>query len=124
MHSVQTTTLWRSPGRRANLEALGLEAELRELDARLLDGWGASFDAIVTDLPYGVSASLGGEAMNELYGEILEASALVLRRGGVAVFAAPAGALTVPSQSFAILECHREFVHQSLIRETTVLCRR
>jgi len=111
-------------GARTNLEALGLNAELRQLDARRLDAWDVSFDAIVSDLPYGLSASTRGSMMNQLYGEILEASALVLPRGRVAVFAAPAGMLPVRSDQFVVLERHREFVHRSLAREITVLCRR
>lgn len=111
-------------GTRTNLEALGLTAELRQLDARRLDAWGVSFDAIVSDLPYGLSASTSGVMTNQLYAEILDASALVLPRGRVAVFAAPVETLPVPSDRFVVLERHREFVHKSLAREITVLSRR
>ncbi len=111
-------------GARTNLEALGLKAVLRQLDARRLDAWGLGFDAVVCDLPYGRSASTSGVMTNELYGQILEASALVLPRGGVAVFAAPLEMLPVPGDQFVVLERHREFVHRSLAREITVLTRR
>jgi len=111
-------------GARTNLEALGLNAELRQLDARRLDAWGISFDAIVSDLPYGLSASTSGVMPNQLYSEILEASALVLPRGRVAVFAAPLETLSVPGDQFVVLERHHEFVHRSLAREITVLGRR
>jgi tRNA G10 N-methylase Trm11 len=53
-------------GARANIEALGLEPRLRQLDARRMDAWGMTFDAVVSDLPYGVSASLAGARMTEL----------------------------------------------------------
>ena len=111
-------------GAHTNLEALGLKAELRQLDARRLDTWGVRFDAIVSDLPYGLSASKSGVMTNQLYGEIVEAAALVLPRGRVAVFAAPLDMLPVPRDQFVVLERHHEFVHRSLAREITVLGRR
>jgi tRNA (guanine10-N2)-dimethyltransferase len=111
-------------GSRDNLQALGLDAGLRVLDARRLDDWGATFDAVVSDLPYGLSASLAGAATRELYREILRAAALVLPRGRVAVLAAPEGWLPDPSGQFVVLERHVERVHETLRREITVLCRR
>jgi tRNA G10 N-methylase Trm11 len=78
----------------------------------------------VTDLPYGLSASLAGIRMVELYREILQAAALVLPRGRVGVFAAPLGMLPAAADHFLVLERHLEFVHESLTREITVLCRR
>src|SRR5262245_6602382 len=111
-------------GSRANLEALGLDADLRVLDGRRLDAWGMTFDAVVSDLPYGSSASLAGASSRELYGQILQAAALVLPRGRVAVLAAPAGQLPDDLEQFLVLERHLERVHDSLQREITVLCRR
>jgi tRNA (guanine10-N2)-dimethyltransferase len=111
-------------GTRANLGAFGLEAHLRRLDARRLDAWGMTFDAIVTDLPYGLSASLAGIRMVELYREVLQAAALVLPRGRVGVFVAPVGMLPAAPDHFMVLERHLELVHESLTREITVLCRR
>src|SRR5215831_5790368 len=90
-------------GAQANLEALGLAAHLRQLDARALETWGVTFDAIVSDLPYGLSASLGGLGMIELYREILRAAALVLPRGRVAVFMAPIGMLPRVPEHFVVL---------------------
>src|SRR5439155_8088116 len=104
-------------GSRANLEALGLSARLRHLDARRLDAWGVAFDAIVSDLPYGLSASLAGVRLADLYREILRAAALVLPRGRVAVLAAPLGMLPAASDQFLVLERHRESVQESLTRE-------
>jgi tRNA G10 N-methylase Trm11 len=78
----------------------------------------------VTDLPYGLAASLAGVRMVELYREILQAAALVLPRGGVGVFVAPAGMLPAVPDHFVVLERHLEFVHESLKREITVLSRR
>jgi tRNA (guanine10-N2)-dimethyltransferase len=111
-------------GSRENLAALGLDASLRVLDARRLDAWGVTFDAIVSDLPYGLSASLAGARSRELYREVLEAAALVLPRGRVAVLAAPEGLLPEVPEHFLALEHHVEHVHDSLRREITVLCRR
>lgn len=111
-------------GAGVNLKALGLEAQLRRLDARRLDAWGVTFDTIVSDLPYGLSASLGGAVTTEFYREVIRAAALVLPRGGVAVLGAPLGMLPVASDQFVVLERHVEFVHKSLTREISVLCRR
>jgi tRNA (guanine10-N2)-dimethyltransferase len=111
-------------GSRANLEALGLEARLRVLDARRLDAWSFTFDAVVSDLPYGLSASLAGASSRELYREILQAAALVLPRGRVAVLAAPEGLLPDVPEQFVVLERHVERVHERLRREITVLSRR
>lgn len=111
-------------GSRANAETLGVVVELRALDARNLERWGMWFDAIVSDLPYGVSASLAGARTQQLYREILESAAIVLPRGRVAVLAAPRGALPVAPEQFVVLERHFERVHGSLEREISVLCRR
>jgi len=111
-------------GSRENLDALGLDAALRVLDARRMDAWGRTFDAVVCDLPYGLSASLAGAPVRELYREVLEAAALVLPRGRVAVLAAPSGLLPDAPEQFVALERHVERVHESLHREITVLCRR
>ena len=111
-------------GASANLGALGLEAQVRHLDARRLDAWETMFDAIVSDLPYGLTASLAGVEMSELYSEILQAAALVLPRGGVAVLAASRGTLPAAPDQFVQVEQHLEFVHEAMTREITVLCRR
>jgi tRNA (guanine10-N2)-dimethyltransferase len=111
-------------GSRENLDALGLDATLRTLDARRMDAWGTVFDAVVSDLPYGISASLAGAPVAQFHREVLEAAALVLPRGRVAVLAAPAGRVPDAPDLFVVLERHVERVHESLEREITVLCRR
>ncbi|HKF16274.1 MAG TPA: methyltransferase domain-containing protein [Candidatus Dormibacteraeota bacterium] len=111
-------------GSRLNTDALGLDVNLRVLDARRLDGWGMTFDAIVSDLPYGLSASLAGTSIVGLYRDILRSAALVLPRGGVAVLGAPSGLLPAAPDQFVVLERHVERVHESLQREISVLCRR
>lgn len=111
-------------GSRSNIDALGLDVKLRVLDARRLDRWGATFDAIVSDLPYGLSASLAGASTVALYRDILQSAALVLPRGRVAVLGAPSGMLSAAPEQFVVLERHVERVHESLQREISVLCRR
>src|SRR5215813_1916463 len=76
-------------GSRSNTDSLGLDVNLRVLDARRLDRWGMTFDAIVSDLPYGLSASLAGTSIVGLYRDILQSAAQVLPRGRVAVLGAP-----------------------------------
>lgn len=111
-------------GSRSNIDALGLDVKLRVLNARRLDRWGVMFDAVVSDLPYGLSASLAGASTVELYRDILQSAALVLPRGRVAVLGAPYGMLPADPEQFGVLERHVERVHGSLQREISVLCRR
>jgi tRNA (guanine10-N2)-dimethyltransferase len=111
-------------GARRNLAALGLSAEVRELDAARLADWRLTFDALVTDLPYGHSASLFGASAVQVSASILRSAALVLPRGRVAVVMAPAGLVQAPRDLFLTLERHLEPVHSSLTREISVLVRR
>ena len=111
-------------GSRSNTDALGLDVNLRVLDARRLDRWGVTFDAIVSDLPYGLSASLAGTSIVGLYRDVLQSAAQVLPRGRVAVLGAPYGLLPAAPDQFIVLERHVERVHESLQREISILCRR
>jgi putative methyltransferase (TIGR01177 family) len=111
-------------GARRNLAALGLHGEVRELDAARLAEWRITFDGLVTDLPYGHSASLFGASAVELSAGVLRSAALVLPRGRVAVVMAPAGLVRPPGDLFLTLERHLEHVHSSLTREISVLVRR
>jgi tRNA (guanine10-N2)-dimethyltransferase len=106
-----------------NFQALGLaeRVDLRQLDAR---AWGARperFDAIVSDLPYGRTASVKGVDRDVLYREFLDATARVLLPGGRAVVMLPEGALPPLLPGIAVQATFAEVVHASLTREIVVL---
>ena len=90
---------------------------------RALHGWSRTFDAIVTDVPYGRSASLAGDDARSLYGRFLRSAASVLRPGGRAVVMAPKGALALPGPGLRLLASFDEYVHGSLTRTVSVLAR-
>lgn len=77
-------------GSGANLAHFGFSGTLfpshvRDAPARLRAHGVEAVDAIVTDLPYGRSATTGREKLGELYPKAFEAAARVLKPGGFAV---------------------------------------
>ncbi|QQG39853.1 MAG: methyltransferase domain-containing protein [Candidatus Aenigmatarchaeota archaeon] len=108
-------------GAKRNAAHLGLAADVRHIDGRLTSGWGVKFDAIVTDLPYGRSASLKKVKMAELYKDFLESAWGVLGPDKYAVVLAPKGKLKVPPKLFAKVSAFDEYVHGSLTRQIFVL---
>ena len=110
-------------GAARNFAALGLAdgVDLRHLDAR---AWGElphRFDAIVTDLPYGHSASIKGVDRDALYRAFLDVAASILVLGGRAVLMLPAGALPPSPADLTLEASFLEFVHGSLTRQVVVL---
>lgn len=110
-------------GCRMNLAHAGVQADVRLLDARRMDEWDVTVDAIATDVPYGVSASLHHADRDDLYDGFLRRAADVLRPGRRAVVVARSGSLKPPAE-FETLSVHDEDVHGSLTRRVTVLRRR
>jgi putative methyltransferase (TIGR01177 family) len=111
-------------GCRANLAFENVAADVRRIDARALGDWGLMFDAVVTDLPYGRSASAHGVQLPDLFQAFLGAAAGVVRDGARVVVMAPAG-LPEPSNTlFDVITVLRERVNRSLMREIWVLYRR
>jgi tRNA (guanine10-N2)-dimethyltransferase len=111
-------------GCQANLAFENVAADVRRIDARTLGDWGLVFDAMVTDLPYGRSASTHGAQVPDLFRAFLDAAAGVVRDGARVVVMAPAG-LPEPSNTlFDVITVLRERVNRSLTREIWVLCRR
>jgi len=79
---------------------------------------------VVTDLPYGRSASAHGVQLPDLFRTFLGAAAGVVRDGARVVVMAPAG-LPEPSNTlFDVITVLRERVNRSLTREIWVLYRR
>ncbi len=107
-------------GARRNLEHVGAAGEVRVMDARHLERWGMGVDAIVTDLPYGRSATLRQEA-RRLYAEFLASAARVLRPGGHVVVMHPKDDLPEPPRSLRTVRRLEEAVHDSLTREVHVM---
>lgn len=110
-------------GSRLNLADAGLEAEVRQLDARQVERWDRRFDAVVSDLPYGRSASVRGVPRAQLYDDILRGLERVLPAGRRAVLMTAAGALPA-ARGFEALETFERVVHDELTRQITVLERR
>lgn len=107
-------------GSRRNLAEAGLDAEVRQLDARQLDRWGRQFDAVVSDLPYGRSASIHGVPRPQLYDDILAGLERVLPPGRRAALMSAAGALPA-ARGFRTLEVFDRVVHDQLTRQITLL---
>jgi putative methyltransferase (TIGR01177 family) len=107
-------------GARRNLAHVGAAGDVRVLDARRLEEWGTAVDAIVTDLPYGRSATLLLDS-RRLYAEFLGAAAGVVRPGGRIVVVHPKGELPAAPPSLRVVRRLEEVVHDSLTREVHVL---
>jgi tRNA (guanine10-N2)-dimethyltransferase len=110
-------------GSRLNLAATGLDAEVRQLDARQLERWERRFDAVVSDLPYGRTASVHGVPLTRLYDDILRGLRPVLAPGRRAVLMTAAGALPT-ARGFETVATFDRVVHGDLTRRITVLERR
>lgn len=97
------------------------QIDLRHLDARSWSGSGLRFDAIVSDLPYGRSASIKGAVRGDLYRSFLDVAAEILRPGGRAVLMAAEGTIPIPPACLEAVARFSEVVHGSLTREVVVL---
>lgn len=104
-----------------NLAHYGLHADLRRQDARHWRTAGIRFDAIVSDLPYGHSASLKGSDRDDLYRTFLEVAAEILNPHGRMVLMCRYGTLPGPPSDLALVERFQEVVYGSLNREILVL---
>ncbi|MFQ5886968.1 MAG: methyltransferase domain-containing protein, partial [Anaerolineae bacterium] len=74
-----------------NLEHYGMEDfHLERMDARELgEKYPGMFDALATDLPYGISSSTRGQRLNGLYSQSLGSFYETLRKGGYACVVSP-----------------------------------
>ncbi len=110
---------WRMvKGAEQNLKYYGIkDYELITADARELK-FDKQVDAVVTDPPYGISASTGGENQEELYMEFLQAVKENLKEDGRICMATP-HYLDLPAiidKKFSIIEKHSIRMHKSLTR--------
>ncbi|NOX71156.1 MAG: methyltransferase domain-containing protein [Candidatus Micrarchaeota archaeon] len=76
------------------------------------------FDAIVTDLPYGISASTGKEIKEQLYSDAIFPIEKVLKDGGFCVIAAP-GEMHLKTK-MKLIEIHNEQLSTNLVRHIHV----
>lgn len=101
--------------------------EVHEWDVRKLSEYlpENSIDAVVTDPPYGRSASLGGEDKRTLYFLALSQIFRVLKKNGFVSIACPLEVLEFDSLArragFLIVEKHYQRIHKSLSRIFYVL---
>ncbi|MFP4115634.1 MAG: methyltransferase domain-containing protein [Candidatus Aenigmatarchaeota archaeon] len=114
-------------GSRMNLDYYGLEGEVEKVDAQELSRrWNESFDAVVTDPPYGRAAKVGGEEVKNLYGKSLEEISKVLKEGAKCVIGAPKkigleGVLKEKAPGLKTEKRFEEKVHGDLFREIYIL---
>jgi tRNA (guanine10-N2)-dimethyltransferase len=109
-------------GAKLNLDAYGAEYNLIRGDASRLPFEDNSFDAIVTDPPYGRSAMIKAESLEKLYRESFREMFRVLGPGRRAVIVSeipPAG--IAREAGFAVIAEYSQRVHKSLTRNIVVL---
>jgi len=81
-------------------------------------------DAIVTDPPYGISASTGGEKSNELYQQSIDSLQNLIKKGGLVCIATPHYLdinEMLQGTNFQIIEQHHIRMHKSLTRVISLL---
>ncbi|HDP96409.1 MAG TPA: methyltransferase domain-containing protein [Euryarchaeota archaeon] len=108
-------------GSRRNLEHLGIEAHLMQTDVGEIGRLGRRFDCIVTDPPYGRSASTNREPADALYSRALDAfSENLVGRGRVGIIVPNTDILDFEDR-FKLVTNASLRVHRSLIRNFVVL---
>jgi tRNA (guanine10-N2)-dimethyltransferase len=81
-------------------------------------------DCIVTDPPYGRSATTLGREIGEIVSDFLSTAKGLLPKGKRICIASPKGARTaraIKESGFRLVESHSVYVHRSLTREIAVL---
>jgi tRNA (guanine10-N2)-dimethyltransferase len=104
-----------------NLKAFELDFALMEGDACRMPLKEATINAIVTDPPYGRSAAILAESLEELYSHSLEEIQRVLKPGGIAVVVSDKDAYEYGKKAgLKVLEIYVQRVHRSLTRTITI----
>lgn len=104
-------------GCRENLGA----ADLLLADAAHLPIRDGTFDAVVTDLPYGQSVRIRASNMHRLYRESLEEIRRVLAPGRRAVVVTHTDIKDIAQDHFAYVDLYEQRVHKSLTRRIMVI---
>jgi len=97
------------------------QGEILRADARNLPFPPDSFDAVVTDLPYGQSVSIRACSLDALYQDALEEITRVLKPGRRAVLVTHRNIRDLAGIYMEIVGCHSQRVHKSLTRHVLVL---
>jgi tRNA (guanine10-N2)-dimethyltransferase len=92
-------------------------------DGRRLPFHDRSFDAVVTDLPYGQSVSIRARSLDSLYRDALGEITRVLRPGRRAVLVTHRDVRSLAATYMRVEGCYSQRVHKSLTRHILVLAR-
>ncbi|MDR1820165.1 MAG: TIGR01177 family methyltransferase [Methanobrevibacter sp.] len=114
-------------GTNINLEHYGLtDYKLYHLDVRemkLID----KVDAVVTDPPYGISSSTGGENSENIFYQFLDSIAKNIKKDGIITIASP-DSLNLDhilnELNFELIERHKIKMHKSLTRVISVITKK
>lgn len=108
-------------GARMNLEVFKLDYALMEGDACRIPLKEATINAVVTDPPYGRSAAIVAESLEELYSCALSEIERVLKPGGIAVVVSDKAAAKYGEKAgLKVLNIYSQRVHRSLTRTITI----
>ncbi len=109
-------------GAKLNLDWFNSDSSLVQGDASSLPFVDNSFDAIVTDPPYGRSAMIKAESLEKLYRESFKEMFRVLKQGKKAVIVSEIPAAEIAQKAgFEVLSEYQQRVHRSLTRNIIVL---
>lgn len=104
-----------------NLEAFKLDYVLMEGDACRVPLKEETINAVVTDPPYGRSAAIVAESLEELYSCALNEIERVLKPGGIAVVVSDKAAAEYGEKAgLKVLYIYAQRVHRSLTRTITI----
>jgi tRNA (guanine10-N2)-dimethyltransferase len=108
-------------GARMNLEAFRLDYVLIEGDACRMPFKEATIDAVVTDPPYGRSAAILAESLEELYSCSLNEIQRILKPGGIAIVVSDKASSEYGEKAgLTVLNIYAQRVHRSLTRTITI----
>ena len=104
-----------------NLRAFKLGCTLVKGDARMIPFKEGTISSIVTDPPYGRSAAILGESLEDLYSSAFEDIQRVLKLGGIAVVVSDKDVSEYGKKvGLKVLEIYFQKVHRSLTRRITI----
>jgi tRNA (guanine10-N2)-dimethyltransferase len=109
-------------GARTNLDYYDVNYSLMYQDACRLALRDEGMDAVVTDPPYGRSAAIKAESIEDLLEDSIEEIFRVLKKGKRAVFVSEREIEDLAKEAgFRVVEMHEQRVHKSLTRRICVL---
>ena len=103
---------------KGNLEHFGLEGKIKKGDVE--ESKNQSFEAIVTDPPYGIASSTGGENINELLQRTMNIFSEAMEKGKRIVMAISNPEL-IQTTNFKKIYQFEWYIHKSLTRYIMVL---